>query len=342
MGMNASDAKSATDLNGQRRKPTAGLSDPQCSTATVNVTVNPVNDPPVLSGVPSSATTPEETAYAFTVHGSDVDGDALTFSLVGAPAGATIDPRTGQFTWTPTEAQGGTGAPYVFKVRVSDGIVNTDADISLSVTEVNRAPVLAAIGNKTVSLGSAITFTASATDADIPVQTLTYSLAGAVPTGAAINGATGVFTWTPSGAQAGLIFSFDAAASDGAAATSTPVAIRVVDTTPPAISALSLSATQLWPVNHQMVDIAVAYSVSDLGDPSPACTLGVISNEPVNGTGDGDAAPDWEIVDAYHVRLRAGTGSGRVYAVTATCSDRFGNTPQSSSAMVVVPKNQGK
>jgi hypothetical protein len=324
---------------------TAGLSDPQCSTATVNVTVNPLNDPPVLNSVPSSATTPEETAFTFTAHATDVDGDALTFSLVGAPAGATIDPGTGQFTWTPTEAQGGTGTPYVFKVRVSDGIANTDAEISLSVTEVNQAPVIAAIGNKTVSLGTTLTFTASATDADIPVQTLTYSLAGAVPAGAAINGATGVFTWTPSGAQAGLIFSFDVVASDGAAATSTPVAISVIDTTPPAISALSLSTTQLWPANHRMVDVAVAYSASDLGDPSPACTLAVFSNEPVNGTGDGDTAPDWEIVDAHHVRLRAeraSTGSGRIYTITAQCSDRFGNTAQSSSAAVLVPKNQGK
>ncbi|MGZ8853091.1 MAG: putative Ig domain-containing protein, partial [Thermoanaerobaculia bacterium] len=233
----------------------------------------------------------------------------------------------------------------VFKVHVSDGIANTDAGISVSVTEVNRAPVIAAIGNKTVSLGSAITFTASATDPDIPVQTLTYSLAGAVPAGAAINGATGVFTWTPSGAQAGLTFSFGVVASDGAAATSTPVAISVIDTTPPSISALSLSTTQLWPPNHKMVVVAVAYSASDLGDPSPACTLAVISNEPVNGTGDGDTAPDWEIVDGHHVRLRAeraGTGRGRIYTVTARCSDRFGNTAQSSSAAVVVPKNQGK
>jgi hypothetical protein len=56
-------------------------------------------------------------------------------------------------------------------------------------------------------------------------------------------------------------------------------------------------------------------------------------------------APDWQIVDAHHARLRAeraGTGSGRTYTVNATCSDRFGNTAQSSSATVVVPKNQTK
>jgi hypothetical protein len=43
-------------------------------------------------------------------------------------------------------------------------------------------------------------FTASATDADVPKQTLTYSLIGA-PDGATINYNTGVFTWTPTEAQ---------------------------------------------------------------------------------------------------------------------------------------------
>jgi hypothetical protein len=45
-----------------------------------------------------------------------------------------------------------------------------------------------------------LTFTASATDADLPANTLTYSLIGA-PSGAAINSTTGVFSWTPTEAQ---------------------------------------------------------------------------------------------------------------------------------------------
>lgn len=43
----------------------------------------------------------------FTAVATDSDpGDILTYSLVGAPAGAAIDPSTGVFTWTPSEAQG--------------------------------------------------------------------------------------------------------------------------------------------------------------------------------------------------------------------------------------------
>ena len=56
----------------------------------------------------------------------------------------------------------------------------TDSEtITVTVNEVNVAPVLAAIGNKTVNEESELTFTATATDHDEPAQTLTFSLVGA-------------------------------------------------------------------------------------------------------------------------------------------------------------------
>src|SRR5439155_23943276 len=65
----------------------------------------------------------------------------------------------------------------------------------------NAAPVLAAIGNKLVSQGGLLTFTAAATDADFPGQSLTYSLAPDAPAGASINSASGLFTWIPGPSQ---------------------------------------------------------------------------------------------------------------------------------------------
>ena len=41
----------------------------------------------------------------------------------------------------------------------------------------------------------------------------------------------------------------------------------------------------------------------------------------MDGTGDGDTSPDWEVIDAHHVLLRAeraGNGSGRIYTITVT------------------------
>jgi hypothetical protein len=69
--------------------------------------------------------------------------------------------------------------------------------ISVVVKEVNVAPVLGAIGPRTIDEGSELTFTATATDADIPANSLTFSLATGAPAGASINSSTGQFTWTP-------------------------------------------------------------------------------------------------------------------------------------------------
>jgi endonuclease G len=205
------------------------------ATGSVSITVNPVNDAPTLSGVPASAATNELVAYTFTATAGDIDTptQTLTFSLVGAPAGASINPATGAFSWTPTEAQGGTGVPFGFKVRVSDGVADADADISINVGEVNQNPTLDPIGSKSVNLGGTLSFTATGHDGDVPTQGLSYSLTGA-PAGATIDAATGAFSWTPTAAQAGHVYTFG---------------VRVTDNGSPALYAeeqISVGAAYTW------------------------------------------------------------------------------------------------
>src|SRR5262249_54999700 len=83
--------------------------------------------------------------------------------------------------------------------------------------------------------------------------------------------------------------------------------VTIIDTQAPVISDVSASPSWLCPPNHKMAPVTINYDVSDnCGRPSAiTCALTVTSNEPVDGTGDGDTAPDWEIVDSHHVRLRA-------------------------------------
>ena len=134
----------------------------------------------------------------------DVPAQTLTFSLQGTvPAGVAIDSASGVMTWTPSESQGGT-APSI-TIRVSDsGTPSLFAERTFIVTvgEVNVAPVLAAVGTKTVNEGALLTFTVSATDVDLPAQTLTYSATG-LPSGATFNAGTRTFSWTPSESQGG-------------------------------------------------------------------------------------------------------------------------------------------
>ena len=103
---------------------------------TVNVTS--ANVAPVLDPI-GNKTVDEETLLSFTATATDTD--PLTFSLVGAPAGASINSSTGVFTWTPTEAQG--PGSYTFQVWVTDDgtpALSDYEEITVTVNEVMDPP----------------------------------------------------------------------------------------------------------------------------------------------------------------------------------------------------------
>ncbi|MBX7166063.1 MAG: putative Ig domain-containing protein [Pirellulales bacterium] len=66
-------------------------------------------------------------------------------------------------------------------------------------TQANDAPELKQIANQVIDIGSTLTFSALAKDQDLPVDSLTFSLAPGAPAGASINPTTGQFTWSPDG-----------------------------------------------------------------------------------------------------------------------------------------------
>jgi hypothetical protein len=119
--------------------------------------------------------------------------------------------------------------------------------------------------------------------------------------------------------------------------------VTVVDTTPPDITSVSVDPNVLWPPNHKMVPVTIAVSVTDICDAAPSCQVDwVSSNEPENGLGDGDTAPDWSITGDFNVNLRAersGKGSGRVYTIMMQCTDDSGNSA-TKDVEVTVPSNK--
>ena len=124
----------------------------------------------------------------------------------------------------------------------------------------------------------------------------------------------------------------------GAAASCSP------DATAPVIASSSASPNTLWPPNHKFVPVTIATSVADECDAAPRCAISsVSSNEPVNGLGDGDTAPDWIVTGAQTLLVRAersGLGTGRVYTIGTTCTDAAGNASTGWST-VTVPHDQG-
>ena len=147
-------------------------------------------------------------SFTATATDTDLPADTLTFSLDAASLalGMTIDANTGVFSWTPTEGQGGL-TPSVTVTVTDDGTGNlVDSEtFTITVNDVNVAPVLGAIGDQSVNELVNLSFTATATDSDLPADTLTFSLdAASLALGMTIDANTGVFSWTPTEAQGGL------------------------------------------------------------------------------------------------------------------------------------------
>jgi len=83
--------------------------------AFVNITLKAVADTPVLAPI-GNKTVVKNSTLTFTAKATDADkGDKLVYSLISAPAGASINATTGAFSWTPT-----TTGSYTFKVRATD------------------------------------------------------------------------------------------------------------------------------------------------------------------------------------------------------------------------------
>jgi hypothetical protein len=119
--------------------------------------------------------------------------------------------------------------------------------------------------------------------------------------------------------------------------------VTVQDQEPPTIQGLTASPSVLEPPNHKMVEIILTPQVTDNSLSVQCGIVEVTSNEPINGTGDGDQEPDWQYLPGQPLQVllraeRAQNGVGRTYTIRVRCSDPQGNSTE-GIATVFVPKN---
>jgi len=108
--------------------------------------------------------------------------------------------------------------------------------------------------------------------------------------------------------------------------------VDVIDVTPPDIT-VELNRDVLWPPNHKMAEICAAVEVTDNCDPNPEFVLeSITSDEPDNGTGDGNFPNDIQDADYENPDLcfdlrseRQGGEDGRVYTIVYRAFDDSGN-----------------
>lgn len=164
--------------------------------AVVKITINPVNDPPVLP-VQANYTVAELATLEVTNAATDIDlpPDNLSYTLLSSPSGAAID-GDGVITWTPSLSQG-PSTNTITTVVIDDGVPPQSATNSflIFVRDINSAPILPPQPNRTVNELTLLVVTNSATENNILPLNVSYQLLGAFD--AAIDN-NGIIRWTPS------------------------------------------------------------------------------------------------------------------------------------------------
>jgi hypothetical protein len=174
----------------------------------VRVTYNieggvPENQPPIITDIPAQ-TNNEEDVISLQVNATDPDGNNLSYSATGLPAGLSINPSTGLISGTITIGAE-TSSPYTVTVTVQDDgspVKSTDEIFSwgVSAVAVNQPPVITPISNQSNTEEDVVSLQVNATDPENGV--LTYSVSS-LPTGLSINSSTGLISGTISvGAEA--------------------------------------------------------------------------------------------------------------------------------------------
>jgi uncharacterized repeat protein (TIGR01451 family) len=105
----------------------------------------------------------------------------------------------------------------------------------------------------------------------------------------------------------------------------------------PVISNAQVNPSTIWPPNHKMQNVRVAYTVTGGCGGIVSTRLNVTSNEPTNGT-------NWQILDAHNLRLRSernGGGSGRIYTISIIATDPATGISTTKTVRVTVVHDQG-
>jgi uncharacterized lipoprotein YbaY len=161
---------------------------------TINVTVNPVNDAPTMEVMASTVVTDEDVAVGFQLpNGSDIDGDALAWTIVTQPTNGSVVCSVRDCTYTPDSGFSGSDS---LQAVVNDGTINSNIiDVDFTVNNVNSAPTLSAVAPLYTDINTPLDFSLSANDID--GDSLSYIVSFA-PSNGVTNCISNNCTYTPS------------------------------------------------------------------------------------------------------------------------------------------------
>ena len=129
-----------------------------------------MNDAPIATA-DLTGTTNEDQSVVVTLSGSDIDGDALSFSLDTDASNGSVVVDGSVATYTPSTNFNGSDS---FTFMVSDGELTDTDTVTLTIEAVNDAPVLASVSD--VSFNEDDSGSISLSASDIDEDNLTFSI----------------------------------------------------------------------------------------------------------------------------------------------------------------------
>ncbi len=232
---------------------------------------------------------------------------------------------------------------------VSSATVAGGSQVVFTYTVTNAGPSSARDVLLTAQLGPNVTFVSCATtgggscngSSSVPTVSFPLLAAGATET---VTVVAAVPCAATNGAPIATLATLTSSTADPDAANNTAMASATASNLLPVISGVSATPGLLLLPLHQMVPITVNYSASDSCG-AVTTQLSVTSDEPVTGPVlqqglAGLTTPDWQVVDAHRVLVRAEyslRGDGRVYTITIKATDVAGGV-STKQVVVNVPR----
>ena len=159
------------------------------NTATVSITVLPVNDPPVAHD--ESVITDEDTSVSFSLTSHDVDGGTYTYYIVSSPTNGSLTGIAPNLTYIPNPNFNGNDS-FTFSVYDGSDDSNT-ATVSIIVNPVNDPPVAE---DQSVATDEDIPVDITLTGSDVDGDLLSYAVIS-IPSNGTLTGFAWEVTYTP-------------------------------------------------------------------------------------------------------------------------------------------------